>query len=170
MVSGAPRQGSPESRPPASGRGAEDAVEHPVADADVEPLGRAAGELQSRPHRPAAVYRREGVRHGALGDAVDAAVAGAEPRWVEVSLLDDGDTLALAITDSGPGVDDPENVFENARRREDLVPADAVHGRGIGLPLARRFARRRGGGLWLVEARGEGHGAVFAARPRDMPT
>lgn len=99
-----------------------------------------------------------------VDNAVDAAVAGAEPRWVEVSLLDDGDTLALAITDSGPGVDDPENVFENARRREDLVPADAVHGRGIGLPLARRFARRRGGGLWLVEARGEGHGAVFAAR------
>jgi len=99
-----------------------------------------------------------------VDNAVAAAVAGTEPRWVEVSLLDDGDTLALTVTDSGSGVEDPDNVFENARRREDLAPADAVHGRGIGLPLARRFARRRGGALWLVAARGADHGAVFAAR------
>ncbi|QBR73556.1 sensor histidine kinase [Microbacterium sediminis] len=110
-----------------------------------------------------------------VDNAISAAVAGAEPRWVSVSLLDDGDTLALTVTDSGRGVDDPNHVFENARRQEDAAPADAVHGRGIGLPLARRFARRRGGALWLVEARGEGHGAVFAARlpgamsPRSAP-
>lgn len=110
-----------------------------------------------------------------VDNAIAAAVAGAEPRWVAVSLLDDGDTLALTVTDSGRGVDDPDHVFENARRQEDAAPADAVHGRGIGLPLARRFARRRGGALWLVEARGQGHGAVFAARlpgamsPRPAP-
>ncbi|WP_029149605.1 sensor histidine kinase [Microbacterium indicum] len=98
-----------------------------------------------------------------VDNAVVAAVAGEEPRWVEVALLDDGDTLALTVTDSGAGVADPENVFENARARED-EEGDAVHGRGIGLPLARRFARRRGGSLQLVAARGEGHGAVFAAR------
>ncbi|WP_261165044.1 ATP-binding protein [Microbacterium sp. Marseille-Q6965] len=99
-----------------------------------------------------------------VDNAVAAAVAGEEPRWVSVSLLDDADTLAITVTDSGRGVDDPERVFENARRREDDAPADAIHGRGIGLPLARRFARRRGGAVWLVEPRGEGHGAVFAAR------
>lgn len=98
-----------------------------------------------------------------VDNAVTAAAAGAEPRWVEVSLLDAGEELAVTVVDSGPGVDDPESVFERARAAEDDV-SSRVHGRGIGLPLARRFTRRRGGELWLAEARGVGHGAVFAAR------
>jgi two-component system CitB family sensor kinase len=98
-----------------------------------------------------------------IDNAVTAAVAGAAPRWVEVSLLDDGDELAVTVTDSGAGVDDPGTVFDRARQREDAESGE-VHGRGIGLPLARRFTRRRGGELWLVEPRGDGHGAVFAAR------
>ncbi|MGW9113903.1 ATP-binding protein [Microbacterium sp. NPDC055683] len=98
-----------------------------------------------------------------VDNAVTAASAGEEPRWVEVSLLDAGDELALTVTDSGPGVDEPESVFEKARQAEDDA-TERVHGRGIGLPLARRFTRRRGGELWLAEPRGEGHGAVFAAR------
>lgn len=98
-----------------------------------------------------------------VDNAVTAAAAGEEPRWVEVSLLDDRDELALTVTDSGIGVDHPESVFDRARAAEEDETA-RVHGRGIGLPLARRFTRRRGGELWLAEARGGGHGAVFAAR------
>jgi len=102
-----------------------------------------------------------------LGNLVDnattAATAGTNPRWVEVSLLDDGHELAITVTDSGGGVDDPDDVFAHARTAEDDEP-DRVHGHGVGLPLARRFARRRGGELWLAEARGDRHGAVFAAR------
>lgn len=98
-----------------------------------------------------------------IDNAVTAAVSGGPPRWIEVSLLDDGDELALTVTDSGPGVDDPATVFDRAREREGASDG-AVHGRGIGLPLARRFTRRRGGELWLVEPRGDGHGAAFAAR------
>ncbi|MFD5865608.1 ATP-binding protein [Agromyces sp. NPDC127015] len=105
-----------------------------------------------------------------VDNAVTAAVAGDEPRWVELSLLDDGDTLAVTISDSGRGVADPERLFagradDGADDAEDTDEAsDRVHGRGIGLPLARRFARRRGGDLWLVDAGGAGRGAVFAAR------
>ncbi|MDN3310065.1 ATP-binding protein [Microbacterium oryzae] len=98
-----------------------------------------------------------------VDNAVTAAAAGEEPRWVEVSLLDDRDELALTVTDSGVGVDHPESVFDRARAAED-DETGRVHGRGIGLPLARRFTRRWGGELWLAEARGDGHGAVFAAR------
>ncbi|GAA4197895.1 sensor histidine kinase [Microbacterium oryzae] len=98
-----------------------------------------------------------------VDNAVTAAAAGEEPRWVEVSLLDDRDELALTVTDSGIGVDHPESVFDRARAAEE-DETGRVHGRGIGLPLARRFTRRRGGELWLAEARGGGHGAVFAAR------
>lgn len=105
-----------------------------------------------------------------VDNAITAADAGREPRWVEVSLLDDGDELAITVTDSGDGVEDAENVFHRARRDEE-VDTDRVHGLGVGLPLARRFARRRGGALWLAEARGDGHGAVFAARlPAVMST
>lgn len=103
-----------------------------------------------------------------VDNAVTAAVEGETPRWVEVSLLDDGDTLAITVADSGLGVAHPERLFAGRReegRRDEA--SDRVHGRGIGLPLARRFARRRGGELWLVDpggpASGSGHGAVFAA-------
>ncbi|GAA3649977.1 sensor histidine kinase [Microbacterium marinilacus] len=99
-----------------------------------------------------------------IDNAVTAAVAAGAPRWVEVTLLDDGDQLALTVADSGRGVDAPESVFERARAREDEAEAGEVHGRGIGLPLARRFSRRRGGELWVVSPGGEGHGAVFGAR------
>jgi two-component system CitB family sensor kinase len=101
-----------------------------------------------------------------IDNAVAAAVAGSEPRWVEVTLLDDGEQLALTVADSGAGIEDPDRVFERARAREDEESAapDAVHGRGIGLPLARRFSRRRGGELWVVSPGGDGHGAVFGAR------
>ena len=98
-----------------------------------------------------------------IDNAITASVSGADPRWVEVSLLDDGDDLAITVTDSGAGVDDPESLFRRVPTAEN-DEVDRVHGHGIGLPLARRFARRRGGELWLAQERGHGHGAVFAAR------
>lgn len=101
-----------------------------------------------------------------IDNAVTAAARAPAPRWVEVVLLDDGAELALTVADSGGGVDRPEGLFERAREAEDNADAAALrpHGHGIGLPLARRFARRRGGELWLAEAEGPGRGAVFAAR------
>jgi two-component system CitB family sensor kinase len=98
-----------------------------------------------------------------IDNAVSAAVYGQQPRWVEVELLDDGDTLVMSVSDSGQGVPDGEQVFGD-RQRIDLDP-DAVHGRGIGLPLVRDIAARLGGEVWLADAGGsEGSGAVFCAR------
>ena len=51
----------------------------------------------------------------------------------------------------------------SAPREPDDAPA-AVHGLGIGLPLSREFARRRGGDVWIVDPGGDGRGAVVAAR------
>jgi two-component system CitB family sensor kinase len=98
-----------------------------------------------------------------VDNAVSAAVYGAQPRWVDVELLDDGDTLVMTVSDSGQGVADEARVFSDVQRT-DLDP-DAVHGRGIGLPLVRDIAARLGGEVWLADAGGrDGSGAVFCAR------
>ena len=65
------------------------------------------------------------------------------------------------VSDTGSGIADPEAVFLPRDRGDD--PA-AVHGLGIGLPLSREFARRRGGEVWVVDPGGDGRGAVVAAR------
>lgn len=112
------------------------------------------------------VRRAEDVA-SVLGNLVDnavvAAVAGArEPRWVEVSVLSDGDALVVTVADSGEGLrpSDP-------RPHADDGSADSVHGHGIGLPLATEIARRSGGDLWIIDYGGPDHGAVFAARLGD---
>lgn len=112
------------------------------------------------------VRRAEDVA-SVLGNLVDnavvAAVAGAqEPRWVEVSVLSDGDALVVTVADSGEGLrpSDP-------RPRADDGSGDSVHGHGIGLPLATEIARRSGGDLWIIDSGGPDHGAVFAARLGD---
>ena len=98
-----------------------------------------------------------------IDNAVTAAVTGDEPRWVVVELLDDGDTLVMTVADSGLGVAESGALF--AGRPEAALDPDAVHGRGIGLPLAREVAGRLGGDVWLADAGGpDGNGAVFCAR------
>lgn len=96
-----------------------------------------------------------------LDNAVSATASAPEPREVEVAVLGDGDAVVLTVSDTGAGIADAEAVF--APRERDDDPA-AVHGLGIGLPLSREFARRRGGEVWVVDAGGDGRGAVVAAR------
>ncbi len=101
-----------------------------------------------------------------VDNAVEAAVHGSgDPRWVEIELLGEDDTLHIVVADSGDGVSgDPALPFvegHSSRGREE----DSVHGHGLGLPLSRRIARNRGGDVWLASP-GErgGPGAVFCAR------
>ncbi len=105
-----------------------------------------------------------------LDNAVDAAVTGGSTsRWLEIDVLDDGDTLHLVVADSGDGVSDPDAVF-HARplgapeTGVEEVADDRIRGIGVGLRLSRDLARRGGGDLWLADPGGEGAGAVFVAR------
>ncbi|GLJ80152.1 sensor histidine kinase [Microbacterium imperiale] len=95
-----------------------------------------------------------------LDNAIAAAEHGGEPRWVETTLLSDGDALVVTVADSGPGVPPGRDVFAASAGPAD----DRVRGRGIGLPLSRELARRRGGSVWIIDPGGSATGAVFAAR------
>lgn len=110
-----------------------------------------------------------------VDNAVRAAVLGAAPRRVDITLLTDGTTLVLTVADSGAGLVPPDRdpfapttetirVHGGARASD----PDAVHGHGYGLPLSRDLARRHGGDVWLISPGGGaasvGSGAVFGAR------
>lgn len=98
-----------------------------------------------------------------LDNAVSAAVRGEAPRAVEIALLSAGDELVMTVSDSGPGIPLGTDVFQPAPSGGDY--ADRIHGLGVGLPLSRELARRRGGDVWVVSpGGGPGSGAVFGAR------
>lgn len=98
-----------------------------------------------------------------------AAVAGSEPRTVIIGCYGDGDDLVLTVSDSGQGVSVGDDLFRRRERPGSAADDAPVHGLGVGLPLSRELARRRGGDVWLIEAggadtEGPGSGAVFGAR------
>ncbi len=104
-----------------------------------------------------------------LGNLVDNAVRAAaagprRPAWVDVALALDGDTLHMAVSDSGEGVrpEAAEQVFEDGW----TTAADDGRPHGLGLALARLAARRHGGEVRVVSVAGPDHGAVFAAELR----
>ncbi|BAS08115.1 histidine kinase [Arthrobacter sp. Hiyo4] len=93
-----------------------------------------------------------------IDNAVNAAVAGSSPdRWVELEVLDephdDGGSLHIVVADSGDGLaagTDAEAVFAEGftTAASPVVQAPAAAGGrtgGLGLALARKLARRRGG-------------------------
>jgi two-component system, CitB family, sensor kinase len=96
-----------------------------------------------------------------LDNAIDAARLGtARPAWVEIVLAAERDTLHVSVADSGDGVaaSMADRIFVQG------VSTRAGDSRGLGLALVRQAARSLGGEVWLAQAGGDGHGAVFTAR------
>lgn len=103
-----------------------------------------------------------------VDNAITAAVHGSNTeRWVEVELLSDRSSLVVTVADSGDGVRlaDSEQIFTEGFTTSSSSRASTGLGEGIGLGLARQFARLDGGDLVILFA-GEpnGPGAVFMAR------
>lgn len=100
---------------------------------------------------------------GALRNLVDNAIryaaAGGPGGWIELGLAQDGDTAVLTVTDSGRGVPDHqrERIFDRmVRLRGEEVGA----GSGLGLNIARGYARAHGGEVICAPAE-PGRGARF---------
>jgi two-component system CitB family sensor kinase len=83
-----------------------------------------------------------------IDNALDAAAAGAEPRWVRVAFAPaPGGALALSVSDSGGGVPAElrDRIFEHGFSTK---PAGA-EGRGVGLALVRSIVEAAGGAVDL---------------------
>lgn len=74
--------------------------------------------------------------------------------WVE------GQTVQIAISDTGPGIDpiQLEAIFERFAQLDNHL-SRAQGGMGLGLPLAKFLAQKHGGDLWVKTALG--HGSTF---------
>lgn len=94
-----------------------------------------------------------------IGNAIKYTATG----FVHISLVADEADLCILVEDSGCGISSEalEEIFEPFRRGDEL--ARRLHdGAGLGLPIARRMARRHGGDITVRSAPGEG--AVFTLR------
>jgi two-component system sensor histidine kinase KdpD len=78
---------------------------------------------------------------------------------IDVAVTRDGEWLAIAVSDRGPGIPmrERDRIFEPFYRGPDHIP-DAG-GVGLGLAIARGIAEAQGGALSVVER--EGGGATF---------
>lgn len=92
-----------------------------------------------------------------VDNACEAAQLGARSARVEVDLLSEADVLHVSVLDSGDGVLRPDRIFTEGHTSKE-------EGRGLGLSLAAQAARSLGGEVWLADAGGDEHGAVFVAR------
>lgn len=100
-----------------------------------------------------------------VDNALDAAAAGstAADRWVSVELVDDGEEVTVAVSDSGPGV--AEDVADRLFERGVSTKQDVPGGRGIGLSLVHLLCTRRGGGVEVQS----GDATTFVARLPHTP-
>ncbi|MBB3159332.1 two-component system CitB family sensor kinase [Microbacterium proteolyticum] len=100
------------------------------------------------PHVPLAAPEAVTVVGNLVDNALDAAAAGADPRWVRVSLAEREGDAVLEVSDSGAGFDpalrDPFAYGASTK------PAHMPGGRGVGLALVRDIVAARGGTLQLA--------------------
>jgi two-component system phosphate regulon sensor histidine kinase PhoR len=84
----------------------------------------------------------------------------------------EGDTIAIRVSDKGPGVpaDERERIFERFVRGASASARDGsaeppVRGSGIGLALVKHIAESHGGRAWVESASGEGSTFVVTIPP-----
>lgn len=84
---------------------------------------------------------------------------------IEVSAKGDSGELVLDVIDTGPGVgrDEEEAIFQPFFQGR-ATCRTSIKGTGLGLAMAREYARAHGGSLELVREQVEGSGAHFRVR------
>ncbi|MGN7969443.1 ATP-binding protein [Microbacterium sp. 22296] len=100
------------------------------------------------PRVPLAAPEAVTVVGNLVDNALDAASAGAEPRWVRVSLTAREGDAVLEVADSGAGFD--PSLRDPFAYGASTKPAHAPGGRGVGLALVRDIVAARGGTLQVA--------------------
>jgi two-component system, OmpR family, sensor kinase len=134
-----------------------------LADAQAERSRVLAPDLTVRVDGPALTVWADGARVTQIvANLLDNARHATDPDGqIDVRLRSVGAYAELLVTDDGPGVapDDRERIFDRLVRLD--TGRDRRHGgSGLGLPIARGFARAHGGELTCERSAHEG-GAVF---------
>jgi two-component system, CitB family, sensor kinase len=97
---------------------------------------------------------------GNLADnAIDAALLGAAPHRVEITIRMAESDLLVEVRDSGPGFSDEAltRVFQPGWSTKDADP-DRRHGRGIGMAIVQQVVARLGGEIRVTNATGAHNG------------
>jgi C4-dicarboxylate-specific signal transduction histidine kinase len=95
----------------------------------------------------------EQVLFNLVQNAIEAAnESGDRAVWIETG-ADGSDAVAIRVRDSGPGVIEPDRVF-------DQFYTTKPNGLGVGLAISRSIVEAHGGRLWVDSP--AGRGAVFA--------
>ncbi|MDF2664818.1 MAG: signal transduction histidine kinase regulating citrate/malate metabolism [Microbacterium sp.] len=103
---------------------------------------------EPRPTLPLAPAEAVTVVGNLVDNALDAAAAGTEPRWVRAALTDNGSDVVLEVTDSGGGFD--PSLADPFAFGASTKAAHAPGGRGVGLALVRDIVAARGGTLQVT--------------------
>jgi CheY-like chemotaxis protein/anti-sigma regulatory factor (Ser/Thr protein kinase) len=138
----------------------------------MEPQARAKGlalELAEAPRELTIQQDRGKVKQVVLNLLSNAVKFTSQGR-VELRAEAEGDDVAIAVTDTGPGIApaEQERMFEPFQQG-DASRTRAAGGTGLGLAISRRFAHLMGGSLTLASE--VGRGSVFTLRlPRQHVT
>ena len=127
---------------------------------DARLRGQGVDLRWSPPRHPVMVnggeVRLQQVMLNLLGNALDAMAALPDPR-LEISLVQDADTIRVSLRDTGPGLHDPDKIFDPFYTTKTVGQSD--EGMGLGLSISYGLVQSFGGAIT-----GRNHpdgGAVF---------
>jgi len=99
-----------------------------------------------------------------IDNALDAAAAGAEPRWVRVELVPAaGGALSILVSDSGTGI--PAAIADRVWEHGFSTKPAGAEGRGVGLALVRSIVDSAGGSIEVTASPTLFHVVLPGRRP-----
>jgi PAS domain S-box-containing protein len=96
-----------------------------------------------------------------MRNAVEAMAASPGTRTLSVSARADGDVVQVEVSDTGPGIGNPEQMF-------DAFFTTKQSGMGMGLAVSRSIVESHGGRLWAEQNKGGGARFIFTL-PTETP-